>query len=673
MPGQSKSCPMLTCAECNAELPVDAPQGLCPRCLMNVGIGLSAGRPADLADSSVASAASSPAGVTRCFGDYELLEEIARGGMGIVFKARQVKLDRLVAVKMILAGQFASREQALRFRVEAEAAARLLHPNIVSIHETGEFDGQLYFSMDYVDGGNLGALVREKPLPAKRAAGYVKTIAGAIHHAHEQGILHRDLKPSNVLIDSSGQPRVTDFGLAKRMQKESFLTVTGDVMGSPNFMPPEQAGAKAVKAGRYSDVYSLGGILFYLVTGRPPFVAESIAETLHQVLNAEPVSPRLLNPGVPEDIATICLKCLEKEPAKRYQTARQLADELDRFLGGEAIQARPVSRVETLWRWCRRKPVVASLGAATVLLLLTVAIGSPIAAFLINRERQFAEEARKNETILRQQAETRERFVKAQALCDHLKFEEAEKLVSGMPVPALHAEAKDAAIVFSALADFFGRSGRWKEAAVDAAKAVECEPNDMHYSALAPLLVITGESENYRRCCREILIRFEETTGSFTAERMAKACLIVPLPGAELTIVEKLAETALTSGRSNSYLPYFQFAKGFVEYRQGRFASAADWARKSIDNPFYGDGHSRFVQAHMVLAMSQSQLKQPDKARTTLAKGIEIARTKLPTLDSGDLGSGWHWKDWIIAHVLMNEAKALIEGQSAPIEEPTPN
>jgi len=190
-----------------------------------------------------------------------------------------------------------------------------------------------------VEGGNLAALVREKPLPAKRAATYVKTIAEAIHYAHEQGILHRDLKPSNVLIDSSDQPRVTDFGLAKLMQKESFLTVTGEVIGSPNFMPPEQAGAKSVKAGRYSDGYSLGGILFYLITGRPPFAGQTVAETLHHVLNTEPVSPRLLNPSVPEDIATICLKCLEKEPGKRYPTAQSLAEDIDHFLHDESLHA----------------------------------------------------------------------------------------------------------------------------------------------------------------------------------------------------------------------------------------------------------------------------------------------------------------------------------------------
>ncbi len=294
----------------------------------------------DLAgNDALAAEALDRAAEARVFGDYELLHEIARGGMGVVFKARQRSLDRIVALKMISAGEFATKEQALRFRVEAEVAARLQHPNIVRIYETGEHVGRPYFSMDYVAGGNLAALVREKPLPAKRAAAYVKTIAEAIHYAHEQGILHRDLKPSNVLIDDADQPRVTDFGLAKRMTKESFLTVTGDVMGSPSFMPPEQAGGKGVKAGRSSDVYGLGAILFYLVSARPPFVAGNVAETLHHVLNSDPVSPRMYNPGVPAELAAVCLKCLAKGPEKRYQTAQEVADELRRFLNDEPILA----------------------------------------------------------------------------------------------------------------------------------------------------------------------------------------------------------------------------------------------------------------------------------------------------------------------------------------------
>jgi tetratricopeptide (TPR) repeat protein/predicted Ser/Thr protein kinase len=319
--------------------------------------------------------ASEAACLPRVFGDYELLEEIARGGMGVVYRARQKGLDRIVAVKMILSGQFARKDELLRFRAEAESAARLQHPNIVRIHQTGEIDGQPYFSMDYVKGGDLAALVREKPLSARRAAGYVKTIAEAIHYAHGQGILHRDLKPSNVLIDGADEPHITDFGLARRMTKESFLTVTGDVMGSPSFMPPEQAGARGSKAGRYSDVYGLGAILFYLLTGRPPFVAETAAEAVHHVLNTEPISPRVLNPSVPQDIATICLKCLEKQPAQRYANAQEVADETGRFLRGEGVKARPLRRLERVSRWCRRNPVVATLAGVVVVAVIAGAAG----------------------------------------------------------------------------------------------------------------------------------------------------------------------------------------------------------------------------------------------------------------------------------------------------------
>jgi serine/threonine protein kinase len=291
--------------------------------------------------------------------------------MGVVYKARQVSLDRIVAVKMILFGPLASAEQVRRFRTEASAAGCLQHPNIVAIHEVGLHEQQHYLVMDYVDGPNLGRLVHDGPLPAKRAAGYVKLIAEAVHYAHERGILHRDLKPSNVLIDSDDRPRVVDFGLAKRLAanselgtQNSELTLSGQVLGSPNYMPPEQAGAGRIKVGRYSDVYSLGAILYHLLTGRPPFQAETVAQTLNLVTSTEPLSPRLLNPGVARDLETICLKCLEKGPGKRYPTAQALAAELARFLNDEPIQARPVNRLERAWRWCRRKPVVAGLLAS---------------------------------------------------------------------------------------------------------------------------------------------------------------------------------------------------------------------------------------------------------------------------------------------------------------------
>ena len=304
------------------------------------------------------------------FGDYELLEEIGRGGMGVVYRARQRSLDRVVAIKMIAFGPGSSPDFIKRFRAEAVSAASLHHPNIVAIHEVGIQEGRHFFVMDYVEGQSLARLVGNQPLPAKRAAAYLKTIAEAAHYAHERGILHRDLKPSNVLIDAQDQPHLVDFGLARRLEGNSELTVTGQVLGSPHYLPPEQAAGQRARVSRRTDVYALGATFYHLLAGRPPFQAESLAQTLDLVLHADPIAPRLLNPSVPRDLETICLKCLEKEPSRRYPTAKALADELGRFLGGEPIRARPLGLAGQMWRWCRRKPQVASLAAVALLLFL---------------------------------------------------------------------------------------------------------------------------------------------------------------------------------------------------------------------------------------------------------------------------------------------------------------
>ena len=359
------------CAQCGAVLSVYAVEGVCGNCLLKPGLEPMPeplDEPADEARFPALRAGSNRSSNTEDmgrFGDYELLEEIARGGMGVVYRARQVSLDRIVAVKMILAGPFASKDFVQRFRTEAAAAASLQHPNIVAIHEVGFADGQHFFSMDYVEGQTLAQLVAKRPLPARQAATYLKTIAEAIHYAHERNVLHRDLKPSNVLVDSAtDQPRVTDFGLAKRLEAETELTLSGQMLGSPNYMSPEQATAKRGTVGKRSDVYSLGAILYHLLTGRPPFQGETLTDVLHQLADNDPLAPHLLNPRVPPDLETICVKCLEKEPARRYQSAQELADELDRFLRDEPIHARPVTRAERTWRWCRRKPALASLGVA---------------------------------------------------------------------------------------------------------------------------------------------------------------------------------------------------------------------------------------------------------------------------------------------------------------------
>jgi serine/threonine protein kinase/tetratricopeptide (TPR) repeat protein len=360
------------CNECGAPLPLGGADTLCPACGLELGLSVTRTVAGDRGESPAEEAASDPQHLGR-LERYVLLEEIARGGMGAVFKARQKGLNRLVALKMIIGGQFASREHVLRFRAEAEAAAQLHHPNIVAIHETGELDGQPFFSMEYIEGRHLGDLVRDGPLPGCRAATYARKIAEAVHFAHEQGILHRDLKPSNILIDGSDEPRITDFGLAKRIQRDSFITVTGQILGSPQFMSPEQASAGR-KAGRYTDVHGLGGVLYFLLTGRAPFDGNSLDAILTRVLHEQPVSPRLLNPSVPADLETICLKCLEKEPGRRYPTAQALADDLGRFLRDEPIVARPVTRPERAWRWCRRNPALSGLCAAVGLLLLATII-----------------------------------------------------------------------------------------------------------------------------------------------------------------------------------------------------------------------------------------------------------------------------------------------------------
>ncbi len=1061
-------------------------------------------------------------GVERAGARCELLEEIARGGMGVVYRARQVSLNRTVAVKMILAGQLASASDVQRFRAEAEAAAKLQHPNIVAIHEVGEHDGQHYFSMDFVEGKNLAQLVSDfgfRISEFRRAARWVKTIAEAIHYAHQRGVLHRDLKPSNVLIDPTDQPRITDFGLAKRLdvaqasspassggvravrsepgcgrpknpQAETpalhNLTLTGQVLGSPNFMPPEQAAGKRGQIGPHIDVYSLGAILYHLLTARPPFLAETLTETLQQVQNADPISPRLLNPGVPRDLETICLKCLEKDRHQRYGTAQQLAEELERFLRDEPIRARPAGRIEKARRWCRRKPALAGALAACALVLMSGIAGitwqwhraeqnakreeqqreraeqnaarseqvaqflkdmlkgvqpsvaegrdttmlreildktverlgkdlkhqpgveadlrnilgvvyrslgenqkaeamhrealairrkllgadhQDVAESLDNLATVFADEGRyveaearsrealaifrkvrgsqnsdvadclnnlgemlagqgkhaeaaalhrealalrrkllgnadpavalslnnlalalgfqgksaeaeamhrealamyknslgserpevakslnnvalelvqqgklaeaegllrealalnkkllgnehpdvavsidnlaatldlqgKNEETetlygqglamrrkllgnehpdvaislanLAERLSKQAKYAEAEELArealavnkklwggDHpnvatslhslgsvltkeSKYKEAEeryrdalvmrKKVFGNEHPnvavSLHSLAnllttqnrlaegenayRDALTIarkafanapvrlehyLTGLADNLcrqskyaaadqlfddflpagaeiqpqhvallrgrgslrGRRGRFAEAAADFTRVIEFKPDDYDaWHLLAALLVQNGQLDAYREHCRMSLERFRKTTDPLIATRMAKDCLILPDSGVELGAADAWAETSLTAGTNHPAWPALISTKGVAEYRQGRFAGAIDWMEKTLSYP--KDSRAAWLDAetYAVLAMAHSQLKQIDEARSALARGAEIEQTKLPKLDSGDLGGGW--VDWIIAHTLMNEARTLIDG-----------
>jgi tetratricopeptide (TPR) repeat protein len=393
---------------------------------------------------------------------YEVLGELGRGGMGVVYQARQIKLNRLVALKMILSGGHAGKQELARFRAEAEAVARLSHPNIVQIYEVSEQEGRPYFALEYVAGGSLDRRLRGAPLPAREAAGLVETLARAMHHAHAHSLVHRDLKPANVLLanpsppaplpeaergeqkgaafpplsasgrgvgeEGLGVPKITDFGLAKRLDGASGPTQTGAVLGTPSYMAPEQASGVSRHIGPAADVYALGAILYELLTGRPPFKAATAMETLRQVLSEEPVPPARLQSRTPRDLETICLKCLRKEPARRYGSAEELAEDLRRFLAGEPIKARPVGLLERTWRWCRRNPVLAVSG--------TVAAVAVVVGWLLwtaAERRQFAVEQRRlrqaeeHRSSLRSSTEANNTLALAELRAD--RFESAQNIL----------------------------------------------------------------------------------------------------------------------------------------------------------------------------------------------------------------------------------------------------
>lgn len=326
------------------------------------------------------------------FGDYILEEEVARGGMGIVYRARQLSLDRTVAVKVMREGAFAGGQEVERFRQEANAAAALQHPGIVPVFESGECDGRYFHAMEWIAGPNLAQLTREHPAPLRQAAQWTREVACAMHHAHSQGVIHRDLKPANVMLDAGGCARVTDFGMAQRADTASGLTLSGQMLGTPGYMAPEVAAGKTRTAGAAADIYGLGALLFHLLTGRAPFIGESHATILRAVMEEEPVSPRLLNASVPRDLETICLKALNREPELRYATAREMGEDLGRYMQGEPVRARPLSGAGRLWRWCCRRPALAAALAGVMLLTVGIILMSVVSSLRIEGLRREAVE-----------------------------------------------------------------------------------------------------------------------------------------------------------------------------------------------------------------------------------------------------------------------------------------
>ncbi|MEW6160922.1 MAG: serine/threonine-protein kinase [Verrucomicrobiota bacterium] len=387
-----------TCPSCGTVLSKNAPRGLCAKCLLVVGLDSPTEKETSVAGQVPENLNQNPPipfSRLRYFGDYELIEEIGRGGMGLVFKARQVSLNRLVAVKLISSGTLATEVLVKRFKAEAETAASLSHPNIVPIYEIGEHDGQHYFSMGLIEGPTLRELLlarrrwssqRKSPhahdhssaptasdevlngeIEPREAVRLMIIIARAVHYAHQRGVLHRDIKPGNILLDSARQPHLTDFGLAKLIEKESTITHTHAVLGTPAYMAPEQARGDTKNVTTAVDVYGLGAVLYETLTGSPPFAGGTSMETIRQVLELEPRRPSHLNPRIDRDLETICLKCLEKLPEHRYASADALVDDLERWCAAEPIEARRAGTGERLIKWTRRKPVVAALTGSLAL------------------------------------------------------------------------------------------------------------------------------------------------------------------------------------------------------------------------------------------------------------------------------------------------------------------
>jgi serine/threonine protein kinase/Tfp pilus assembly protein PilF len=370
------------CRKCGAKIFSDAPEALCARCVLKSALGnfpdnvagvADPGRPAsampatardDRASASQHKTTAQAAELLGELGDYELLEEVGRGGQGVVFRARQKSLNRIVALKVISLGQWASKAHLRRFRLEAEAAARLEHPGIVPIHEVGERDGSCYFSMKFIEGGQLDEVIRREPMSIRHAVELIAKVARTVHYAHGHGILHRDIKPGNILLDDEGEPHLTDFGLARLVETESTVTRTLEVLGTPSYMAPEQAVGNNAQVTGATDVYGLGAVLYQLLTGQPPFAGGTTYETIKLLLDTEPRQPRLLNPKIDRDLSTICLKCLEKDPQRRYSCALALADDLERWLKHEPIRAKRSGFFTHARKWVRRKPVIAALIAS---------------------------------------------------------------------------------------------------------------------------------------------------------------------------------------------------------------------------------------------------------------------------------------------------------------------
>jgi serine/threonine protein kinase len=644
-------------------------------------------------------------------GRYKLLQQIGEGGCGVVYMAEQEEpVCRRVALKVIKLGMD-TKSVIARFEAERQALALMDHPNIAKVLDAGATEtGRPYFVMELVRGIKITEFCDENKVSTEDRLKLFIQVCQAIQHAHQKGVIHRDIKPSNILVtvnDGVPVPKVIDFGIAKatqgRLTDKTLFTAFEQFIGTPAYMSPEQAVMTSLDIDTRSDIYSLGVLLYELLTGKTPFDAKELLqagldEMRRTILEIEPPKPstRLTQELVSKseignrkseiketihllrgDLDWIVMKCLEKDRTRRYETANGVVTDINRHLNDEPIVARPPSNIYRFRKAVQRNKL-AFAAACAVFASLLLGFGISLGMYFQERSEfrraviadSNAEQARHSEARMQVRIDDIMNLMQREG-----KNSDAEQLLDEVVTRAVANDLQRAQLL-QLRAVFLAQHGRWNEAATNFNKSVGLHPEITYQSdwgcyLLATILVQSGQLDAYREHCRKSLQLFGATTNQATAERISKVCVLLPSSGVDLEAVSKMTDAAMVLSKDSSAMAWAKLSKGMAEYRLGHFESAVECEQNAFsttNGP--SDRFERQIEACMVLAMANHQLNHLDEARSALAKGIEIEKEKSPKIESGNLGG--NWMDWIITHTLMHEAKELIEGQPAPAAKETP-